>query len=480
MKKQAFNPFLPEYEYVPDGEPYVFDDRVYIFGSHDRFDGKSFCENDYVGWSASVNDLGNWQYEGVIYRRGQDPCDTEGIRPLYAPDVQKGADGRYYLYYPLRGVGVAVCDRPAGEYSFYAHVSYPDGTRYGKRQGDVVFSDPATFIDDDGRLYLYTGYTPIDQPTLDIMRSNQTKYYGAYCVELDADMKTVKGEPKMIVPGEEVARGSGFEGHEFYEASSMRKIRGRYYFIYSSRLSHELCWAVGDKPDGEFKYGGTIISIGDVGLHGSKVAKNTLGNTHGSIVEINGENYIFYHRQTNRTPFSRQACAERIFITDDGRIEQVELTSCGLNGAPLLGEGEYRAAIACNLWGVGGAFFVESIENRENPYFTQDKEDGDENARQYIADFTDGSVAGYKYFKFNGGRGRFSVRCRGEGEGNIGVFFSEPQTESEASVTISPSREWKDFESDIVFPNGVYPIFLRFEGKGKFDVLSFEIKRCVD
>ena len=182
-------------------------------------------------------------------------------------------------------------------------------------------------------------------------------------LQLDADMKTVKGEPKMIVPGEEVARGSGFEGHEFYEASSMRKIRGRYYFIYSSRLSHELCWAVGDKPDGEFKYGGTIISIGDVGLHGSKVAKNTLGNTHGSIVEINGENYIFYHRQTNRTQFSRQACAERIFIADDGRIEQVELTSCGLNGAPLLGEGEDRAAIACNLWGMGGAFFVESIEN---------------------------------------------------------------------------------------------------------------------
>lgn len=24
MKKQAFNPYLPSYEYVPDGEPYVF------------------------------------------------------------------------------------------------------------------------------------------------------------------------------------------------------------------------------------------------------------------------------------------------------------------------------------------------------------------------------------------------------------------------------------------------------------------------
>ena len=40
------NPYLPSYEYVPDGEPHVFGDRLYIFGSHDRFDGKEYCEND--------------------------------------------------------------------------------------------------------------------------------------------------------------------------------------------------------------------------------------------------------------------------------------------------------------------------------------------------------------------------------------------------------------------------------------------------
>ena len=30
MKKQAFNPYLPSWEYIPDGEPYVFGDRVYV------------------------------------------------------------------------------------------------------------------------------------------------------------------------------------------------------------------------------------------------------------------------------------------------------------------------------------------------------------------------------------------------------------------------------------------------------------------
>ena len=59
MKKQAFNPYLPSWEYIPDGEPYVFGDRVYVYGSHDYFNGYVFCMGDYVCWSAPVDDLGN-------------------------------------------------------------------------------------------------------------------------------------------------------------------------------------------------------------------------------------------------------------------------------------------------------------------------------------------------------------------------------------------------------------------------------------
>ena len=41
-KKQAFNPYLPSWEFVPDGEPHVFDGRVYIYGSHDFYNGDVF------------------------------------------------------------------------------------------------------------------------------------------------------------------------------------------------------------------------------------------------------------------------------------------------------------------------------------------------------------------------------------------------------------------------------------------------------
>ena len=95
-KKQAFNPYLPSYEYVPDGEPHVVDGRVYIYGSHDLFNGLNFCLGDYVCWSAPVDDLGNWRYEGCIFRREQDPAAPK-IRltnGLAAPDMVKGDDGR--------------------------------------------------------------------------------------------------------------------------------------------------------------------------------------------------------------------------------------------------------------------------------------------------------------------------------------------------------------------------------------------------
>lgn len=66
MKTQCWNPYLPLAEYIPDGEPHIFQDRLYIFGSHDRENGREFCELDYVSWSAPVDDLSDWRYEELF------------------------------------------------------------------------------------------------------------------------------------------------------------------------------------------------------------------------------------------------------------------------------------------------------------------------------------------------------------------------------------------------------------------------------
>mgnify|MGYP000845758137 CR=1 FL=1 len=48
--KQAVNPYLPSWEYVPDAEPHIVDGRVYIYGSHDLFNGLiSVLETMYAG-----------------------------------------------------------------------------------------------------------------------------------------------------------------------------------------------------------------------------------------------------------------------------------------------------------------------------------------------------------------------------------------------------------------------------------------------
>ena len=69
LKHQFVNPYLPSWEYVPDGEPHVYNGRVYVYGSHDMFNGFVYCQKDYVCWSAPEDDLTNWRYEGVIYEK---------------------------------------------------------------------------------------------------------------------------------------------------------------------------------------------------------------------------------------------------------------------------------------------------------------------------------------------------------------------------------------------------------------------------
>ena len=72
------NPLFPLNEYVPDGEPHVFGDRVYLYGSHDEEGGTRFCTRDYTVWSAPVTDLSDWTCHGVTYKKSQDPRSKEG------------------------------------------------------------------------------------------------------------------------------------------------------------------------------------------------------------------------------------------------------------------------------------------------------------------------------------------------------------------------------------------------------------------
>ena len=414
---QVYNPFLPVNEYIPDGEPHVFNGRVYLYGSHDAEGGYTFCMRDYVTYSASVSNLKEWRYEGVIYRADQDPQYPD-LKYMYAPDVVHGNDGKYYLYYAMGGdygyggyvgpISVAVADLPTGPFEFLGFVRNQDGTPMEK----YVCFDPAV-LNDNGviRLYYGTQYGTDESPEVqrepafeqslmemfkksaEEIRSYPDNIMGPIHATLSDDMLTVKEEPKHLIPY--YVKGTPFEEHPFFEASSMRKVGDKYYFIYSSWLNHELCYATSDKPDGDFTFGGTIVSNGDVGYHGRKAEErlNMTGTTHGSIIELNGRWYVFYHRLTHKSDYSRQACAEEIAILPDGSIPQVPITSCGLNGGALKAEGRYPAVIACNITNGHMPTGSNSIYKDAFPNVNHLGEE------RFIAEIEHGTLIGYKYFQ---------------------------------------------------------------------------------
>lgn len=522
MKKQAMNPFLPLDQYIPDGEPHVFGDRIYLFGSHDTEGGVRYCsEGNYLCFSAPVTDLADWRCDGIIYEAEQDPDYVEGAEnDLYAPDVVQGNDGRFYLYYNLTGsvkktgfhdiLHVAVCDTPSGKYVYYGEVRNPDGTPYRT----YLDADPAV-MNDDGVIRLYHGWSfsmvaaaahqagkaqdeqggqdssdrgtqNMQPPAGEQMQAAMAGLYkmlfgrdaqdlagleyplmGANTVELEADMLTVRGKVHRIVPGQfDTPQESSFYGHAFYEASSIRKINGLYYFIYSSENSHELCYAVSRFPDREFEYGGTIISNGDVGYLGRKEKDrlNMTANNHGSLECVNGQWYIFYHRHTHRSTFSRQACAEAVSVGEDGSIKQAECTSCGLNGAPLRPEGSYPAAYACSITNGRMSHATSTAVAADIPYIVH------RNGERFITAIKEGTMIGFKYFAFDGAC-MLSAEYRGTGRGKFVVSLDEAGNRCVGELDVIPAKDWTKTEVPIT-AQGRQALYLRYEGSGAAELLA--------
>lgn len=487
MEKQVFNPYLPLNIYIPDGEPHVFGDRVYVYGSHDEEGGHDFCVLDYEVWSAPVDDLTAWSCPGTAYRARQDPDwnDKRGYA-MYAPDCVRGNDGKYYLYYAMAGGGLytgpihaAVSDRPDGPFRYHGCVRNPDGSP----MTDYITFDPAV-INDDGIIRLYYGTSlfvpperlPKEGVSDEQLKSVITRLFDkkeeelvrplthmmwANTVELDDDMLTIRHKPRRIVPGQLDSMGTGFENHAFHEASSIRKVGGTYYFIYSSQHQHELCYATSQYPDRGFAYGGVIVDNGDIGFQGRAEKDRVMmtGNNHGSIENIGGQWYVFYHRQTHLNTFSRQGCAERVTIHPDGRIEQVEITSCGLNDRPLVARGVYPASICCCLTNGHMPHIGQQDWTDPVPTITHDGE------VHFLSNIADGVTVGYKYFAF-GGPCTLRITYRGMAEGTLSVILDD-QLNNEFPV--HSEEDWAEVGGTIC-ASGSHALYLTFTGEGTLDI----------
>ena len=481
MKKVVMNPYLPLWEYIPDGEPRIFDDRLYVYGSHDFAGGeKGYCPGDYMAWSTPLDDLSAWECQGVAYPRSESP-DITTEDAMAAPDVVKGVDSRYYLYYNTnqqKNCRVAVSERPEGPFRYYGDVQNADGTPYTQYK----MFDPGVLVDDDKKVYLYVGFCMPGVVPEQYRGLPSPFAETSLGFELAQDMKTILSEPVAIIPGGNLTEGTGFEGHGFYEASSPRKINGKYVMVYSAETSHEMAYAISDMPLGPYTYAGPLVSSADLGFRDNNEPMMPYGNVHGGLVELGGDWYIFYHRQTHGVECSRQGCAEKLPIREDGWFDMAEITSCGLNHGPLPDDREYNACYCCRL--SGPAISKEKTSIREcrratEPHIYEETNQEDEKkSLQYIAGIQPDTVVGFKYFDFHNPKA-IELKLRGHGEVKVKASLeddligctSATLTGEWQIVTVAVENTLATADSGI---RGVHPLYFIFNGENvQFAAFSF-------
>lgn len=477
MKHLALNPYLPLWEYIPDGEPRIFGGRLYVYGSHDFAGGeKGFCPGDYMVWSAPLDDLGDWRCDGTAWKREQDPDLTEQDA-MAAPDVVRGPDGRYYLYYNAnlqRLCRVAVSDTPTGPFAPYGVVRTADGKPF---EAFKMF-DPGVLVDDDGRVYLFVGFC-MPGPVPERFRQAGAMFpQTSMGFELEADMLTIRQGPVEVLPGANVTAGTGFEGHGFYEASSPRKINGKYVMVYSSELSHEMAYALADAPLGPYAYAGALVSNADFGLNGNQTPVMPYGNAHGGLVQLGGDWYIFYHRQTSGQEASRQGCAERLPLRADGWFGQAEITSCGLNGGPLPAQGSYNACYCCHLTAPRMSpkrLTIRECRRAAEPHIYQEACGPDETqSLHYIANLQPGTVVGYKYFAFDA-PAQLTLRLRGRGSVAVAAHLDAPDGPCIGQGALELTGEWQPLALALQPVHGAHALYFAFapEDTAQFESFAF-------
>ena len=464
------NPYMPLWEHVPDGEPRVFtyggETRVYVYGSHDT-KRTEYCGDDYVVWSAPVTDLTDWMCHGVCYQ-------AEDRSILYAPDVVQKGD-TFYLYAAERKGSVI---RVARSKAPWGPFTDPVKTELG--------FDPGILVDDDGRVYAYWGFC------------------ASFCAELNDDMATIREGTLHEHPiGHCIAPWAKDDGHTdtkeaFFEASSPRKIFGKYVYIYSKRVSdpvpelgiHEHCngflsyrWS--DRPLEGFRDGGDISFNGGEILkdaEGNGIMTYRWGNNHGSVMEVDGKWYVFYHRQTGTDEYARQAMLEPIDAAQGkdgkvflGKIEYrdgepvscgpVEMTSQGPQVNGLNAREWISAGYACHLHGgKENAYIVPVYEKRAD-------------ISAPVKNITDGTAAGFRYLQF-GSEPPETVTAvvKAEQETRISLRLDSPDGREIASMTVrnGQTENIAPLKDRITGKHAVYFVFETGEGKAEFDRFTFD------
>lgn len=301
---RADNPVAPHL-FTADPAARVFNDRIYLYTSHDEPDATYF---DMFDWRLfSTADLNTWQDHGSIFQ-------LKGFawakQYAWAPDAI-AANGKYYLFLPVdrAKIGVAIGDSPTGPFADAIGGPLIDSATMPAAGREPI--DPALFTDDDGQTYLFFGCR---QPMVVKLDPSLTKLSG----ELQpVRLLDPQGQPiPQALPDKQPALPMGYG-----EAPTIFKRAGKYYFVYSNGWAKEstLVYATGDSPTGPFTYAGEVMKHVACVTH------------HGSIIQYHGRWFIFYHTSelSGGNTFRRAVCVDELTFAPDGSIIPVGATAAG-------------------------------------------------------------------------------------------------------------------------------------------------------
>jgi hypothetical protein len=313
---------LVRHIFTADPSAHVFEDRIYVYPSHDieagipqNDEGDHFDMVDYHVLSLKDFDSPVVDHGPVLHVKDVPWAKKQ----MWAPDAAT-RNGTYYLFFPAKDkndifrIGVATSQSPAGPF-----------TARPEPIADSFSIDPCSFVDDDGQAYLYFGgiwggqlqrwqtgkydaatpYPAADQPAI-----------SPRVAKLNEDMSSFVGGVRevSIVDASGAPLLAGDADRRFFEASWMHKHQGTYYFSYSTGDTHFLAYATGQSPLGPFTYRGHILNP-VVGW-----------TTHHSIVQFRGSWYLFYHDSTLSGGVTHKRCVKVMELSHeaDGSIRTID------------------------------------------------------------------------------------------------------------------------------------------------------------
>lgn len=298
LSVNAQNPIV-QTAYTADPAPLVYNDKLYLYTSHDEDDSTWFTMNDWKLYS--TDDMVNWtehptplSFKTFEWARG-DAWAAQCIE----------RDGKFYMYVPVTdrkgesAIGVAVADSPYGP--FYDPLGTP------LVQADFGNIDPTVFIDDDGQAYLYWG--------------NPNCFY----VKLNKDMISYEGGIHAVpMTPESFGRREGNPKRAtlYEEAPWLYKRKGAYYLFYAGGpIPEHLAYATSDSPEGPWKYGGTVMA-----------KEGGSFTNHPGIVDFRGKTYLFYHDASlpGGSGFTRSVCVREMDFGRDGKVNPVKMVKEGV------------------------------------------------------------------------------------------------------------------------------------------------------